>query len=152
MLDRSAIGARVQGVTVTAESGQMRLFADSTGQTDPIFFSEAAAKAAGYRSIVGPPTFAHALFAIGSIRPFDLFEKLGIKLEDTLHGEQSFEYHALICAGDCIRFEGSVTDVYTKKDGALTFLVQELRARNQFDEDVALMRTTTIVVARNGHG
>jgi hypothetical protein len=38
--------------------------------------------------------------------------------------------------------------VYEKKGGALTFVVQESLATNHLNEDVARLRSVTIVVAR----
>jgi acyl dehydratase len=148
MLDRRLIGTPIGSVTSLAEVGQMRLFAKATGQTNPIFFSKQAACAAGYRSIVAPPTFVHALYELGTEQPSTFRDTMGFKLEDTLHGEQAFDYYRLICAGDELRFEGSVTDIYEKKGGTLTFVVQEALATNQLNEDVARIRTVTIVVAR----
>lgn len=148
MLDVSAIGFTITRPAVAVEAGQLRLFAKATGQTDPIYFDEAAARARGYRSIVAPPTFVHCLNAIGAGDPFELFTRLDVPLEDTLHGSQSFAYGAPLCAGDIVSFEIRVADVHTKKQGALVFLVAEMRATNQFGECVAEFVNTTIILAR----
>ena len=44
-----------------------------------------------------------------------------------LHGEQEFEYHRPIVAGDVLRSEGKVVDAYEKesKGKTMTFLVTE---------------------------
>lgn len=148
MLDASAIGITITRPAIVVEAGQLRLFAKATGQSDPIHFDEAAAKARGYRSIVAPPTFVHCLHAIGADDPFELFTRLGVPLEDTLHGSQSFTYGVPLCAGDTVAFEIRVADVHAKKQGALVFLVAGMRATNQLGERVAEIVNTTIVIAR----
>jgi acyl dehydratase len=148
MLDASAVGLTLTRPAVMVEVGQLRLFAKATGQTDAIYVDAAAAIARGYRSVVAPPTFVHCLIAIGGDDPFELLTKLKVPLEDTLHGEQSFSYGALLCAGDCVSFEIRVADVYTRKQGTLVFLVAEIRATNQLGERVADIVNTTIVLAR----
>jgi acyl dehydratase len=148
MISRDFIGLPIGPFEVAAEAGQIRLFSKATGQTDPVFFDTQAARAAGYRDIVAPPTFVHALQYIGQRDPFALFATLGVKLEDTLHGTQSFTYSNLVCAGDVIRFEGVVSDIYAKKNGALEFFVQDMVATNQLGREVARIQNTTIVVNR----
>lgn len=148
VLDASVVGLTFRRPAVAVEAGQLVLFAKATGQTDPIFFDEVAAKARGYRSIVAPPTFVHCLSAIGADDPFELFTRVGVPLEDTLHGEQSFTYGAILCAGDIVSIETRVTDVYSKKQGSLVFLVAEIRATNQFGARVADIINTTIVMNR----
>ncbi len=148
MVDPALIGTRFAPVFVTAEPGQMRLFAKATGQTDPVFLDERAAQAAGYRSIVAPPTFVHALLGIGRVDPYDHFARMGIAVADTLHGSQSFTYGVPVCMGDAIRFEWSVADIYQKKGGALTFVELQIVATNQQEEFVAQISNVTIVLRR----
>ena len=54
-----------------------------------------------------------------------------IDLGKVLHGEQRFEYHAPVCAGDTLRIESKVTDIYDKKGGLLEFVVRESKVTNQ---------------------
>ncbi len=142
------IGLQFPPVAVVAEAGQMRLFAKATGQTDPVFFDERAAQGAGYRAIVAPPTFVYTLLSIGRDDPYDHFDRMGITLADTLHGSQSFTYGVPLCAGDTVRFEWSVADIYEKKDGELTFVVFRINATNHRDEMIATIENVTIVVKR----
>ena len=65
-----------------------------------------------------------------------------------LHGEQHFDYHAPVCAGDTLRIETRVTDIYDKKGGLLEFVVRESKVTNQLGEHVADMRG--ILVVRHG--
>ncbi|MGR3780209.1 MAG: FAS1-like dehydratase domain-containing protein, partial [Albimonas sp.] len=61
MIDRKYIGREMAPLTVDVERGQLLFFAKATGQTDPIYIDEAAARAAGYRALPAPPTFLFSL-------------------------------------------------------------------------------------------
>ncbi len=69
MIDRKHIGLELQPLTVEIEKGRLRMFAQATGQDDPIYSDEAAARAAGYRSLPVPPTF---LFSLGFEKPIPM--------------------------------------------------------------------------------
>ncbi|MEZ5450193.1 MAG: MaoC family dehydratase N-terminal domain-containing protein [Thiolinea sp.] len=134
MIDRTHIGYEAEPLTVEVEKGRLR-FAKATGQTDPIYLDEAAAKAAGYPALPAPPTFMVSL-ELESPEPFKLFEVLGVDLNRILHGEQAFQYLKPICAGDTITLRPKVVDIYDKKGGAMEFIVITTTATNQHDETV----------------
>ncbi|MGH8788279.1 MAG: MaoC family dehydratase N-terminal domain-containing protein [Cupriavidus necator] len=146
MLDKTRIGMTLPPFSRTAEAGQLRFFAKATGETNPIYFDEAAARDAGHPGLPLPPTF---LFSLEISRPSSEWrQQLGIQPSRVLHGEQSFVYHRMAYAGDSLRFESRIADIYDKKGGALDFLVRETRVTNQRDEHVADLRSVT--VQRNG--
>ena len=61
MIDRSYIGHKSDPVVVAVEPFQLRFFAKATGEYNPIYFDEKAARAAGHKNILAPPTFASCL-------------------------------------------------------------------------------------------
>lgn len=144
MIDRSHIGHEMPAITMDIEKGRLVFFARATGQKDPIYLDEAAAKAAGYPSLPAPPTF---LFSVDLERenPIEFLDILGVDVARILHGEQEFTYHAPICAGDTITLSSRIEDIYDKKGGAMEFVVQKFTAINQHGEKVGEM-TRTIVV------
>ncbi|MEQ8233645.1 MAG: MaoC family dehydratase N-terminal domain-containing protein [Gammaproteobacteria bacterium] len=143
-LGRGLIGYRNQPFEVEIEKGRLRLFAKAIGESDAIWRDETAARAAGYAALPVPPTF---LFCLEMERPdpYDWFAELGIPLGKVLHGEQAFTYHAPCHAGDVLRFEGEIVDVYAKKGGALEFIVQRNRVTNQHGTLVAEFDRTIVV-------
>ena len=144
MIDRKHLGRVSEPQTVEIEKGRLKFFAKAIGETNPIYTDEVAAKAAGYRSIPAPPTFAFSL-DMEREEPFSDLDEMGIELGKILHAKQSFSYHEPICAGDAITLQSEVTDIYDKKGGALEFLVQNYTAKNQDDVLVAEMRRTIVV-------
>lgn len=55
MIDRASIGRTWGPWDVVVEKGRLRLLAKAIGETRPVYTDEAAARAAGYRSILAPP-------------------------------------------------------------------------------------------------
>jgi acyl dehydratase len=144
MISRDFIGYEPPPFSTTVEAGRLRFFARATGQEDPVYIDQDAARAAGYSGLPVPPTF---LFGVEMEAPqwFQTFEKMGVDLGRILHGEQSFEYHGDICEGDTLTFVTRVTDIYDKKDGALEFVVQMTSVTNQHGACVADLRRVIIV-------
>ncbi|MDM0055220.1 MaoC family dehydratase N-terminal domain-containing protein [Variovorax fucosicus] len=147
MIDRRHIGHTLLPFHVEVEKGRLRFFAKATGQTDPVYIDEAAARAAGHPGLPVPPTFFFCL-EMESPNPAAIRELLGMDYRSLLHGEQGFSYHAMAHAGDTLRFEQRIADIYDKKGGALEFVVRNTRVSNQRDELVAELRCVTVV--RNG--
>lgn len=147
MIDRRHIGLQLPPFEVDVEKGRLRFFAKATGQTDPVYVDDEAARAAGYPGLPVPPSFLFCL-EMDAPNPGELRERLGIDIARVLHGEQRFVFHGLSHAGDRLRFEQRVADIYDKKGGALEFVVRETRVTNQRGEPVADLIATTVV--RNG--
>jgi len=146
MLDKQQIGRKLPAFSVTAEAGQLRFFARTIGETNPIYFDENAARDAGHPALPLPPTF---LFSLEFLMPPSSWrDEVGIVPSRILHGEESFTYHRMAYAGDVLRFEMRIADIYDKKAGALEFLVRETRVSNQRGEHVADLRS--VLVQRNG--
>lgn len=55
MIDRKYIGHAMPAFDVLVEKGRLRFFAKATGQTDPVYSDEAAARAAGHPGLPVPP-------------------------------------------------------------------------------------------------
>lgn len=147
MIDRRYIGHAMEPFSVPVEAGRLKFFAKATGQADPVYTDPAAARDAGHRNLPVPPTFLFCLEMEGP-NPAAIRELLGLDYRRLLHGEQQFTYHALAYAGDVLRFEQTIEDIYDKKGGALEFVVRRTRVNNQDGRLVAEMRAVTVM--RNG--
>ncbi len=149
MLDTSRIGTVLAPGTYEVEKGQLRFFSKCVGETDPIYFDEAAAAVAGYRSIIAPPTFGFSI-ARGSSEQLPVVAELGWgdnEIARLLHGEQSFTYYAPMCAGDTITLEEVIVDMFERKKSALNFVVTKTRLTNQLGERVCEMEMTLVLTA-----
>lgn len=146
MIDRKFIGYEPPPHVVDVEKGRLRFFAKAIGETDPVYTDEAAARAAGYRSLPVPPTLLFGL-DMEVPNPFLILETLGVDLGRILHGEQSFTYHADACAGDTLTFQSRISEIFDKKGGALEFIVEDTKITNQDNVRVADMQR--VIVVRN---
>ena len=144
MIDKQFIGYEVPPTLWDVEKGRIRFFAEVIGATDPIYFDASAAQAAGYRNVVAPPTFIFGAESDSGVL-MTLLDTLKIDLREVLHGEQRFDYHAPVCAGDTLRFQTRVADIYDKKGGALEFVVNDTKVTNQLGEHVSDMHSVIVV-------
>ncbi|RRH82841.1 MaoC family dehydratase [Variovorax beijingensis] len=144
MIDRRHIGHQLPPFQVEVEKGRLRFFAKATGQTDPVYIDEAAARDAGHPGLPVPPTFLFCL-EMEAPNPAAIRELLGMDYRSLLHGEQGFSYHAMAYAGDTLTFRQRIEDIYDKKNGALEFVVRKTAVSNQRDELVAELRCVTVV-------
>lgn len=144
MIDKQFIGYEVTPTLWDVEKGRIRFFAEVIGATDPIYFDASAAQAAGYRNVVAPPTFIFGAESDSGVL-MTLLDTLKIDLRKVLHGEQRIDYHAPVCAGDTLRFQTRVTDIYDKKGGALEFVVNDTKVTNQLGEHVSDLHSVVVV-------
>lgn len=132
-------------VTVTVERGRLRMFAHVIGETDPVYVDLAAARAAGHPDLPVPPTFFFSL-EMESPDPWGYLADLGVDLRRVLHGEQEFTYHAMVHAGDTVELRPRIVDVYTRKGGALEFLVKRT---DVVRDDRLVAEATAVIVVRD---
>jgi acyl dehydratase len=144
MIDRQYIGHAMPSFEVLVEKGRLHFFAKATGQTDPVYWDEVAARAAGHPALPVPPTFLFCL-EMASPDPAAIRHLLGMDYRRLLHGEQGFTYHSLAYAGDVLRFEQRIEDIYDKKGGALEFVLRKTRVTKQRGQPVADLRTVTVL-------
>lgn len=145
-LDRSVIGREFPPTFAVVEAEAARGFARAIGETNPVFFEEAAALAQGYRGLPIPPTYAFCLKHLGAA-PDGVLRTLGVEggSGKLLHAEQAFEYLIPICAGDRLCFRERVADVFEKKGGALTFIVLETQVTDERQQLCAVIRHTEVI-------
>ncbi len=144
VIDRKYIGHVEPAFEVLVEKGRLRFFAKATGQTDPVYTDDAAAHAAGHPALPVPPTFLFCL-EMEAPDPAAIRNLLGMDYRRLLHGEQGFVYERMAYAGDVLRFEQSIEDIYDKKNGALEFVVRKTIVTNQRREPVAQLRTVSVL-------
>jgi hypothetical protein len=149
MIDPQFVGFELPVHTQEVEKGRLRFFSRAIGETDPVYLDEDDAKAAGWRSLPVPPTF---LFCLDMERcnPYDYLETLGIELGEVLHGEQSFQYHEVPCAGDRLTFRSRITDIWARKAGTMEFVVRDTDVFRG-ETPIAELRSTIIIRHRDNH-
>ena len=132
---------------VEIEKGRLVFFSKTIGETNPIYFDEMEAHNKGHPSLLVPPTFLFSLSIEGETLT-EKFGPLGMELSKLLHGAQDFNYHGLAYAGDNLSFQARIIDIFSKKDGALDFLIEETIVKNQHDSQIATLKQTYIMRER----
>lgn len=149
---KSYIGKPTGAGTVHIERGSVSRFAQAVTDSSPVYSDLAAAQAAGFTAPPLPPTWTFSSVFLGA-RPEDqppdstgghgnpmmkIMRELMKGGGLVLHGEQEFRYHQSVQCGDVLRWEGKITDLYTKesKGKVMTFIVMETVFRNAAGEPV----------------
>src|SRR3546814_18158847 len=96
MVDQSFKGFTSEPRHIDVEKGQLKFFAHATGETNTIYFDEAAACAAGHPALPAPPTFAFSLALGAPPTTGTLLGDMGVDMQRILQGGQSFTYHRTI--------------------------------------------------------
>ncbi|MBX6426502.1 MAG: MaoC family dehydratase N-terminal domain-containing protein [Variibacter sp.] len=143
-MDPSAAGKTFPPYEVRIERGKIKEFADAIGDPNPVYRDpdSPAAKAAG--GILAPPTLLRTFL----YETRDAVEAL--KVADwsyIVHGEQEFEYHKPIYAGDVLTGQDrivSITEKESRRAGKLQIAVIESTFHNQRGEKVQVARRTLI--------
>jgi acyl dehydratase len=149
-IDPAAIGRVLPPVSMDIERGRLVQFARATGATDPVYSDLDAAKNAGHRDLPVPPTFLFAI-ELEHPDPFWWCRDLGIDFNYVLHGAQQFTYHRVAYAGERLTANAELVDIYSKKGGALEFVVKSSTITDEAGQPVAEL-TSTIVVRNPGVG
>lgn len=128
----------------------VRMFARSVGHTDPVYYDEAAAKAAGYRSLPAPPGYLGT--PIYDPTKSDTAPGGGggpqpsRKLTRILNGGTEIEYLDDICAGDVLTARSRVSN-YEERSGSIgdmLIITSKTDYINQDEKLVAVMTGTLI--------
>ena len=143
---RAVIGIVSAPWTHEVTTTSVRAFARGVGYTDLVYFDEAAAKAAGYRSLPAPPTYLGTpIFIPGESSdtfsgPKDSGPSIDHGLPNLLDGGTETEYYGDICAGDTLTVTSQISDLSTRQGrstGMMLITTQETRVVNQDGELVA---------------
>ena len=144
MLDKNAIGRSSPPTLNEVEKGAIRRFAEALGDFNPMYYDEEYARAAGYPTIVAPPTFPASFHSAADLR-----ELLGVGIKSLLHAEQAFEYDRPIFSGDRIYVSTRVAEVLerTGPAGKMDVAVIEDEGRDEEGNLVFKARRTLVVRA-----
>jgi acyl dehydratase len=132
--DRSLYGKEHQAGPFEVTRETVQAFSRSIGETGAVFNEESAAHAAGYRSVVAPPTLC--TLYVRQVQLPDIKLKFG---RTRFHAGQRVQARAPILAGDFLNASSHLKEVYPKtgRSGTMVFIVWETTFRNQNGEVVA---------------
>lgn len=142
-LDQAFIGREYPaGEAYEVGREKIREFAAAIGDSSPLHLDAEAARAAGYADVIAPPTFAVLL----SMRAQDVLvsdEELGLDYSRVVHGQQEFQHHRPIRAGDRLLSTVHVDDV--KARAGNDFLTVRAEIGTESGEPVCTATSTLVV-------
>jgi acyl dehydratase len=121
---------------------QIRQFAVAIGDPNPFYLDRAVARAAGHPDVLAPPTF---LTTIGlRFREAGPMEDpaLGLNYSMVVHGEQAFELHRPVYAGDMLSMVNTVTAI--RDAGRNELMTTEITVTDGNGEPVATLVSTLV--------
>ena len=142
-LNRAFIG-REYPASATYEVGRehIRRFAEAIGDLNPAYLDPGAAKALGHRDVVAPPTFLTVLgYRFAGEGPI-VDPELGLDYSLVVHGEQSFELHRPVCAGDVLTSVSRIEDIKDAGRNELILMVSDVTDAS--GAPVATLRSTVV--------
>jgi acyl dehydratase len=110
-INRDYVG-RVFPASAPYEVSRVKIaeFADAIGDANPVYRDSAAARAAGHRDVIAPPTFAIVIsMAASGTAMAD--PDLGLNYAMVVHGEQRFTYLRPLTAGDVVTAQPTITEI-----------------------------------------
>ncbi len=123
----------------------VRQFAEAIGDPNPLYRDRAAAQAAGHPDVLAPPTFLTTLgFRFSADGPI-ADPELGLDYSLVVHGEQKFELHRPVYAGDVLASVQRVTEIRDAGRNELMTVVTEVT-----DAEGNQVATTTMSIVSRG--
>ncbi|MGQ4808220.1 hypothetical protein NKDENANG_01595 [Candidatus Entotheonellaceae bacterium PAL068K] len=139
--DSSWIGKEFDRYTYNVSKEEIIEFAQSVGETNPIYTDEAYAKTTPYGGLIAPATFC-VVFRSQARLP-DLKLNYGKRGFD---GGKECWFYTPVRPGDTITGVDRIAEVYEKtgRSGSMIFIVRESELTNQHGETVAVVRQSLI--------
>lgn len=137
---KNVIGKKSEKVKNIVEMGMVKRFADSIGDSHPLFIDEEYGKKSRYKGNIAPPTFPR-VFDYGEI------EELHLPNVGLIHGEQTYHYKRPLLVGETIYCFTEVADYYEKKAsiGLLGFIVLKRYGEDEEGNTIFTENQTVII-------
>jgi hypothetical protein len=150
---RAEIGKESEPWTCEVDKTAIRMFARSVGHTDPVYYDEAAAKAAGYRSLPCPPGYLGTPVFNPKTSENQFGGRRGAPgpqprrpLKRVRNGGTEIEYMGDICAGDVLTATSHLAELEERQGSLGEMLISTNKTvyKNQDGKVVAISTGTGI--------
>ena len=139
--DTSWIGKEFDRYIYEVTKDEITEFAQSVGETNPLYTDEGYANTTPYGGIIAPPTFCVAFRSRANLPDLKLsYGKRGFD------GGKECRLLKPIRPGDTITGVDRIAEVYEKtgRSGSMIFIIRESEFTNQHGETVAIVRQSLI--------
>ena len=135
IFDRSSAGHESPPIDVIVERGAVAFFAETIGETNPIHSDAEAARAAGHPDVMAPVTYP-VVIDMAAAKESErkgmpaLLEVIKADMRYLLHGNENYDYHGPIFAGDTVQVISRVKGFSDAKGGKLEIAHLEMEIRH----------------------
>jgi acyl dehydratase len=145
-LDRSFRGRTYPPTWVYEVSREkIKEFADSIGDTNPVHLDAEAARSAGYKDVLAPPTFL-TIINLRAINVIIHDPELGLDYGRMVHGDQSFSFTRPVQAGDRLTVTTTIDEITTRMGSDFIWIRAEINTED--GELVCTTRASLVVRGR----
>ncbi|MDA3039369.1 MAG: MaoC family dehydratase N-terminal domain-containing protein [Actinomycetota bacterium] len=150
------VGQRLsEPVTITIDRREAQRYAHAVGDENPLYFDEDAANAAGYRTLLAPPTFvSHAPVpprSASQLRVDGLYntgERVRLLVDRMMFGGEEWDFPEPVYVGDVVTAETRLAAL-DQKDGSKGPFVRVVRETTYTNgEGAVVARARQIGIAR----
>lgn len=117
-------------------------FARAVGATDEVHFDPEVARSRGYADVIAPPTMAVMISQQGDANVM-ADPEAGIDFSRLVHGEQGFEHHRPLVAGDEVRATTTISKV--RQAGGHSMVTMDTKIATS-DGEVVTSATSVVVI------
>lgn len=138
------VGVRTAPIVFEVDKGAIVRYARFTGETNPIYFDEDAARKTKFGGVIAPPTFLS--WFLKGIVPDKVFE-LDLGLATSLHSEDLVQVGVHVRAGDVITAVAELSEVgiSPRRDGVMLRQQADVTLTNQRNEFVGTIRIVSVM-------
>ena len=141
---RSLVGVESEPSLYQIERAPIRRWAESIGDTNPLYRDEEYARKKGYRGLVAPPAFiTQYAFPVKSGKSA---KRVSSPYTRNLNGGNEYQFFKTVCAGDVLTATTKLAELYERAGrlGTMLFVIYETTFRDEKNEVVATSRGTSI--------
>lgn len=148
-MKKDMVGTKLAEFEFPVERGKIREFANATCDPNPVHRDREYARERGFKDVLMPVTFPASFpHHVGSENfILEISLKLGVDPAKGILGETEMFFQRPICAGECLRAEMIVGNIYEKegkRGGTMTFMEMEIKFYDAEDKPVVVMRNIHI--------
>lgn len=149
MVKKEMAGTKIEEFKFPIERGKIREFASAICDPNPVYRDTEYARSKGFDDVLAPVTFPVTAGFHTSLDNFvlDISNKLDMDLGKSVHGSFEIIYQRPVCAGETLRGEISIGDIYEKegkRGGKMTFVEMKNNFYDKDDNPVVTISNTFI--------
>jgi len=149
MVKKELAGKKFGEFEFPVERGKIKEFASAILDTDPVYRDREYALQQGFKDILMPVTFPVTFgFHLPSENyVVEMAQEIGMDLGKSVHGEFEVIYERPVCAGETLRGEIGIGNIYEKegkRGGKMTFVEMKTSFYDQGDNPVIVINNLFI--------